>query len=224
MRILRKYNRLPFWPIGFLPLLSFVVASSFCYPVKEILKKDFKIPIIQFTDSLEGMEVIYKQLRIKDKEALIIKFFEREFMEKESQDRILVFENNGKVKLIETKTIGSLYNQKLEVKKVSRRKRETYWNFLDSLVLNNSIYLNRSELDSLSASVKKRKESDENHFVGGKRGCIILIQGNKILIQCLESYWATEDDPRRIKTILDFTSLYSRIENMYLDSRETKKK
>ncbi len=215
MKILRIYNRPIYLLIGIFSFLTFLSSNHIIIIEKEICRKKFIIPKIEFTDSVEGMTIVYDQLKIKDKQALIIKIFQRDVFEKESRDCFLVFQNNGKVKLIESKFSLSLKNQVFKVNLVRRKDRILYWNTLDSLVANDLIYLNQNELADHDSIPTLQKPSNTQHRFETKRACVIFIQGNKILSQCLEGLSAYPNTSRKEKEIFQFTNLYSIFENLF---------
>lgn len=55
---------------------------------------EFRIPKIDFKDSVASDFPIYDQLKIKDKKALVVKFFDYGF-NRELVNKYIVFMNNG---------------------------------------------------------------------------------------------------------------------------------
>lgn len=91
----------------------------------------------------------------------------------------------GGVILYTLKPVSKLENLAIEKKTVKKKDRQIYWDYLDSIVSNQAIYLDSDELSKPPFPNNNDSVPESVSFVQTGRTCILFFQGNKYLGYCV---------------------------------------
>ncbi|MCH2032327.1 MAG: hypothetical protein MK202_02310 [Tenacibaculum sp.] len=141
--------------------------------------QEYKIPQFNFKSTTDKLNTYISLLKIKDKQALIIKIETSSYWLKGLFSNFLVFENNGKVTFYEC-FIPPDFEKKLKInkRKIRKSKRKFYWDFLQNCFKNDRFSIVQSKLNIRS---KPNKDGTKSVMVisDGTTYSLEITQGNK---------------------------------------------
>ena len=154
-------------------IIGFLIFSG------KLLSQEFKIPKIEFKNKTEDLNTYINLLKIKDKQALIIKIGSSSYWSKGLYSDFLVFENDGNVSFYKCFfPLDTNKKQKIKKKRIRKSKRKFYWNFLLNSNKNNRFSIIKSMLNITSKSNGDGTNSVISVSDGGNYS-IEITQGNK---------------------------------------------